>query len=147
MASGIVLDTNLLSLLAATDKLDLIQRLAKQPLYVTAAIEQELQVGVDKNVPKLQAVLALIQAGQIQVLVPSESEQALMAAFPNKLALGEAEGIAICQQRNMIFITRDRKAANYCDRMGITCIRLRALLEQFQQAGLLTLLEVETILS
>ena len=147
MANGIVLDTNVLSLLAAADKLDLIQRLAKQPLYVTTAIERELRVGVEKNVSKLQTALDLLLSGQIQVLAPSETEQALMATFPNKLAAGELEAIAICQQRHMTFITRDRKAANYCDRIGIPCIRLKVLLEQFQQSGLLTPSEVDAISS
>ncbi|MBV7337722.1 PIN domain-containing protein [Chloroflexi bacterium TSY] len=144
---GIILDTNVLSLLASANQLDLLQQLAASPLYITPAIQKELLAGLEKGVHEIQEALNWVNTRQIQVLKLETAEDAMMAGFPNQLALGECEAIAICSQRNMMFITRDRKAANYCDRTGVSCIRLKVLLSQFQKAGLLTQTEIEQILT
>jgi len=144
--NGLVLDTNVLSLLAAASKLTLLQEVATTPLYITPRIAEELHIGIAKGVSMLNNVLDLMYTGQIQVLQLTSAEKVMRSNLPNKLAQGEAEAIAICRQRNMVFITRDRKAANYCEREGISCIRFRDLLMQFQSAGLLTQQEVDAIL-
>ena len=74
-------------------------------------------------------------------------EKVRQARLPPKLGRGEAEAIAICRQRNMIFITHDRKAANYCLRESIGCIRLTDFLNQLLLAGLLSQMELDNILA
>jgi predicted nucleic acid-binding protein len=144
---GLVLDANVLSILARVDRMDLLWKFAKLSLYVSPVIYRELVAGVERGVDYLTEALRLIEEGRIQVLAPEWIEQQAMESLPASLAQGEAEAIILCRRRDMIFITHDRKAANYCDRSGIACIRLRALLALFQEASVLTEAEVQAILS
>ena len=145
--NGLLLDTNVLSLLAVANKLTLLQERATMPLYITPRIVEELHIGLSKGVLALGNVLALINTGQIQVLQLTSIEKVRQARLPPKLGQGEAEAIAICRQRNMIFITHDRKAANYCLRESIGCIRLTDFLNQLLLAGLLSQMELDAILA
>lgn len=85
--------------------------------------------------------------GHLEIISPTTTEKLSMSHLPPKLGVGEAEAIAVCQQRKMSFITHDRKAANYCDQTGIACTRLKALLVALQNAGILTASEVKEILA
>ena len=76
-----------------------------------------------------------------------QADQAFVASIPRKLALGEAEGIALCRRLDMIFVTHDRKAANYCERAGIRCLHFRTLVDALHRRGLLTDLELQQALA
>ena len=145
--NGILLDTNVLSLLALANKLSSLQLWANASLYVTPHIQQELVDGVTQGIVELEVIFDLIAIAHIQVLALTDTENTRLMHFPKKLGQGEREAIAVCRQRNMVFITRDRKAANYCDREGILCIRLHDLLNEFVAGGLLTALEAAHIVS
>jgi predicted nucleic acid-binding protein len=56
----------------------------------------------------------------------------------HKLGLGEAEGISLCRRLGMVFVTHDRKAANFCDRAGVKCLHFRTLIEALEKRGLLS---------
>lgn len=145
--NGIILDTNVLSSFATANKLSLLQGLTSASLYITPHIAEELNVGIKRGVSALTVVLALINSAQINVLQLTKTEKAMQLHLPKKLAQGEAEAIAVCRQRNLLFITHDRKAANYCDRKGIPCIRLKDLLQQMVLAGLLSQGEMDSMLA
>jgi predicted nucleic acid-binding protein len=145
--NGLVLDTNVLSSFSVANKLPLLQTITMAPLYITPYIVEELQAGIDKGVSTLTAVLTLITTAQISILQLTETERAMQLHLPKKLAQGEAEAIAVCRQCNMLFITHDRKAANYCDHEGIPCIRLKDLLFQLVLAGLLSQEEMGSMLA
>jgi hypothetical protein len=49
-----------------------------------------------------------------------------------------AEGISLCRRLGMVFVTHDRKAANFCDRAGVQCLHFRVLVEALEKRGLLT---------
>lgn len=61
-----------------------------------------------------------------------------IASLPRRLGLGEAEGIALCRRLDMVFVTHDRKAANFCDRAGVRCLHFRTLVDALQKQRLLT---------
>lgn len=145
VTNGLVLDTNVLSSFAVANKLPLLQTITTEPLYITPYIIEELYVGIDKGVSALTAVLTLVTVAQINVLQLTDTEKAMQLHLPKKLAQGEAEAIAVCRQRNLVFITHDRKAANYCDHEGIPCIRLKELLRQLVLAGLLSQGEMDSM--
>ena len=144
---GIIFDANVLSLLAKAGHLDLLSQVFTLPRYITPEIQSELDVGLRNGVSYLKDVLQLVDEGHLEIVSLTTKEKQAMSHLPPKLGAGEAEAIAVCQQRKMSFVTHDRKAANYCDRTGTACTRLQALLLALQNAGLLTDSEVEEILA
>jgi len=143
--NGYVLDTNVLSLFAKESYLNLLD-IASVSLYITPAIQQELEAGSQRGVGYLDDALALINLGKLQVLVPTQNDIHFMQTMPRKLAQGEREAIAICKRLDLILISHDRKALNYCDSTGINCIPLTDLLAEFQHMGVITASEVVQIL-
>lgn len=141
LVNGYLVDTNVLSLLARAGQLGLL-RYITVPLYITPTIKQELVIGIQRGVDYLNNALTLSENNTLQTLTPTEIDGQLVKRFPNKLGQGEAEAIAICRRLGMVFITHDRKAINYCDRIGVDCIPLTDLLEEFESAGVLTMTEI-----
>lgn len=144
---GVIFDANVLSLLAKESHLDLLPQFLALPRYITPAVQSELETGVRNGVSYLKDVLHLMDEGHLEIVNLTTNEKQAIRHLPPKLGVGEAEAIVVCQQRKMSFITHDRKAANYCDRTGIACTRLQALLLALQNAGLLTDSEVKDILA
>ena len=95
--NGYVLDTNVLSLFAKESYLNLLD-IASVSLYITPAIQQELEAGSQRGVGYLDDALALINLGKLQVLVPTQNDTHFMQTMPRKLAQGEREAIAICKR-------------------------------------------------
>ncbi len=143
---AVIFDTNVLSLFARVNHLNLLPQYFTVSLYITPAIQRELEVGIQNDVFYLKAALKLIRLGHLQVIRPKEVDRQFISNLPAKLASGEAEAIALCHRHNMVFVTYDRKAINYCDRAGISCIPLTDLLAEFQDAGLLTTSEIQRML-
>ncbi len=146
-SKGIIFDTNVLSLFAKINRLDLLEQLlatsfATIPLYITPTIHYELKIGFQNGVEYLEDILQFVQTGHLQIILLEKDDKLFMTNLPAKLAIGEAEAIALCHRLNLVFISHDRKAINYCKRAGINYIRLATLLVKFQNAGLLTTSEM-----
>jgi len=75
---------------------------------------------------------------QLQILSITGEDREYIASLPRKLGLGEAERIALCRRLDMVFVTHDRKAANFCDRAGVRCVHFRTLVDGLQRRGPLT---------
>jgi predicted nucleic acid-binding protein len=142
-----VLDTNVLSLFAKINRLDLLLQLAIGSLYLTPTIQLELEVGLDNGVEYLANALRLIHTGKLQVMPLNEIDRQFMRTLPNKLGDGEAEAIALCRRANLTLISHDRKVINYCKQEGINSIRLTTLVDQLKNADLLTEVEIRTMFS
>ncbi len=148
---GIILDTNVLSLFARVDRLDLLQRVfaaARSPIgfFITPAIYAELATGYERGVLYLAAPIQMVESGQVQVLDVLRADRLFISSLPARLATGEAEAIALCHRLNFVFVTHDRKAINFCERMGIPAIRLVSLLDRLRKAGLVTTDEIDRML-
>jgi predicted nucleic acid-binding protein len=146
-SNGYVLDSNVLSLFAKIERLDLLLQLTTVPLYVTPVIQSELETGVDNGVEYLANALHLIHTNRLQIIPLNEIDRQFMRALPSKLADGEAEAIALCRRMGLTLISHDRKALNYCVQEGIDALRLTALVNQLQNVGLLTETEIQTMFS
>ncbi len=149
--SGVVFDTNVLSLFARAGRLDLLQTILASArgsniFFITPAIHNELTAGYGKGVSYLADVLELVNSGQIQISQMLQADQLFIASVPARLAAGEAEAIALCHRLHLVFITHDRKAINYCERVGIPAIRLVSLLGRLEKAGLISRDEVRKML-
>ncbi|OQY44929.1 MAG: hypothetical protein B6242_11600 [Anaerolineaceae bacterium 4572_78] len=145
--NGVIFDTNALSIFAKVSRLDLIQQIFTVPLYVTPAIKQELQAGIDKGITYLSDAMQLIDSGKVGMLIPNRADKRYMPKLPNDFGPGETEGMPLCHRLNMTFITRDKKAINVCLRENIGCIPLTDLITIFEQAQLLTSYEVSDMLA
>jgi predicted nucleic acid-binding protein len=148
---GVLFDTNVLSHFAKIERLPLLVQAfatlhqAKQ-LYISSIIYQELTRGHQSGATHLQAALQLVTAGDLQIIYPSKADQQFIYSLPAKLAAGEAEAIALCYRLNLVFISQDRKAINFCERAGIASIKLGILLNRLQTVGLLTEAEITKML-
>jgi len=89
--------------------------------------------------------LARIDTGDLQVLQPTDADRDFGHNLPPKLGAGEVEAIALCRRLNLVFVSHDRKATNYCERAGIQSIKLVALVERLRRAELLTEYEVAVL--
>ena len=143
---AVLLDANVLSRLAKIGKADLLPTTLANRCTIAPAIYDELEAGVNAGVSYLRAVTAMVQQGKIRVLDLEVEDQQFIAAVPRKLARGEAEGIAICRRLGLVFITHDRKAANYCERVGVACLHFRTLVEALHKRGLFTDSEAQEVL-
>lgn len=135
---SLLLDANVLSRLAQIGKADLLPATLPNRCTISPTIYRELEAGVNSGVPYLQLVTALVHRGEIRVLDLEDEDQQFIVSMPRKLGRGEAEGIAICKRLGTVFVTHDRKAANYCERAGVVCLHFRALIEGLHKRGLLT---------
>lgn len=150
--TGILFDTNVLSLFAKIKRLSLLLQVfadahrAKQ-LYVSPAIRRELEIGLRHGADYLQDAVQLIEDEVIQVVPPTRADQQFIHSLPAKLAAGEAEAIALCHRLNLVFISHDRKAVNFCERMGIPSVKLEVLVHRLEAAGGLTKAEIAEMLA
>lgn len=150
--NGVLFDTNVLSHFAKIERLPLLLQAfadvhrAKQ-LYISPTIQRELETGVQHGASYLQGALQIIEDEDIQIIHPSKADEQFIHSLPAKLAAGEAEAIALCHRLNLVFISHDRKAINYCERMGISSVKFEVLLNRLKVAGLLTESEIAEMLT
>jgi predicted nucleic acid-binding protein len=147
LLEGYVLDTNVLSKLAKANQLNLLHQLTTVPLYITPHIQQELEVGLKHGVSYLLKALQLVDTGELELISPTSAERGGIKKWPAKLGLGEIEAIALCRKRNLVFISHDSRAIKYGEWLGVGCLPLTDLLEEFANAGLLTTSDVASILA
>lgn len=149
--NGVLFDTNVLSHFARIERLGLLLQAfadlhqARQ-LYISLAIQQELETGLQRGAMYLQAALQMAENGDVQLIHPIRDDQQLIDNLPAKLAVGEAEAIALCHRLHLVFISHDRKAINYCERAGISSIKFEVFIRRLQVAGLLTESEIAEML-
>lgn len=135
---AVLLDANVLSRLARVRQADVLPKVFPGRCYLAPAIYHEIEAGVEVGVEYLEEVIALVRQERLRVLGIEEEDRDYIASLPRRLGLGEAEGIALCRRLDMVFVTHDRKAANFCDRVGVRCLHFRTLVDALQKQGLLT---------
>lgn len=143
----ILLDANVLSRLAQIGRENLLPQIFPGRCTIAPAIYDEITAGIERGIAYLVTAATLVEQGEIRLLSLEQVDREFVASVPRKLAHGEAEGIALCRRLDMIFITHDRKAANYCERAGVRCLHFRTLVEALHGRGLLTDLELQQALA
>ncbi len=125
----IISDTNILSSLAACESLSLLSRLFPDAvIYIPPAVEQELQVGVNRGQTYVNLVLRAIAIGDIQILDLSAQEREIIPTLPGKLNLGEREAIILAQSRGAPLLSNDKRAGRYCQQHNVEVVDLSDLL-------------------
>jgi len=135
---AVLLDANVLSRLARVHQTDVLLEAFPDRCYLAPAIYHEIEAGIEVGVKYLEEVVALVGRGALRTLDVEEVDREYIASLPRKLGLGEAEGIALCHRLDMVFVTHDRQAADFCDQAGVRCLHFRTLVEALQKRRLLT---------
>lgn len=143
----VLLDTNVLSRLAEIGRLDLILQVFPGRCFISPAIYDEITAGVNNGITYLQAIEEIVAQGGVQVVDLNQADLEFVTTVPRKLARGEAEGIAICRRLDMVFVTHDRKAANFSEHVGISCLHFRSLIEALRRRNLLSEQEADEALA
>jgi predicted nucleic acid-binding protein len=146
---SVLLDTNIVSIFAELDKLDLLVRVLHQhQLQVAPTVYKELSVGLNRGHIFLQQALDLIgEDKQIHVVSLMQEEANLLRMLPAWLGSGEAESIVICQSRSGIFTSFDRKAVDYCRNNSISVFTLNDILAALWVGKIVSKDEVRTIIA
>ena len=135
----ILSDTNILSTFAKIDRLSLLLQLFERAkMGVVPAVYEELQKGVSSGYVPLQAAIALIQQGQIALLVPTAQEIFEKDDLPDSFDAGERETLAVAKSRRYPILTNETHVKNWCKRAGIGYWDLPGVLRALWRTKLLT---------
>jgi predicted nucleic acid-binding protein len=134
----ILLNTTVLSNLAAVNRLDLLT-LLQDKLYVASAVYEEAQLGLAEGHVFLSHVDAALDGGVLSlVTLENEAELKHYRAMPRKLHRGEAMSLAIARCRDWRFLTDDRAARAYAKQLGVDYSGTLGLLTYAIREGRLT---------
>lgn len=135
----ILADTNMLSTFAKIRELPLLMQLFRDERFgVVPAVHEELQNGVNKGYVALQAVIELIQQGQLDLVVPNAGEIFAKGTLPTSFDEGERETIAVATSKAYKVLTNERLVKNWCKKTDITYWDLPGILRAFWRTTLLT---------
>ncbi|MDM8527742.1 hypothetical protein QUF58_05950 [Anaerolineales bacterium HSG24] len=144
----IISDTNILSSFAACDSLPLLFRLfSRSEICIPPAVQDELQVGLKYGKTHLNIALKEIFENRIQRLPLSSNEQEFSQNLPKNLKIGEREGIALAQNRKLLFLSNDKQAVRYCHRYGILANDLVDILRLLWTRRIISKHEVKVIIN
>ena len=135
----VLIDATVLSNLAAVERLDLL-RLLSDALYLASTVYEEIQQGVEEGYEFLAGIDTALESGLFSlVTLEGENEWHTYRAMPDTLQRGEAMSLAIARGRGWRFLTDDRAARMYAERLGVSYSGTLGLLRYAVQKGHLTL--------
>ena len=142
-----LIDTTVLSNLASVARLDLLD-LLQDTIYLTSAVYEEVQRGLEEGYEFLSRVNQALDSGLLLlVTLEREEEWHRYRAMPDKLQRGEAMSLAIACCRGWRFLTDDRAARMHTRRLSVSCSGTLGLLCHAVQRGYVTLEKGNTLLA
>jgi predicted nucleic acid-binding protein len=131
----VILDTDILSLFAKTESLDLLLHLFQvEHLLITQGVFNELLIPLDYGYEFPRLIFPL---SKIISLSQSEIEIYEILRLQGQVSSADAEQIAVCQNRQWIYVTMDKVAAGLALHYNVTNVDLYTLLKALQQSQLL----------
>jgi len=125
----ILLDTNILSTFAKIDDVEFLFELTKRDvLFISTSVMHELEDALAVGLDFVTSVMQLIDIGRISILSMDYDESKWSMALPPSFGKGERDTLAVCNSRNGIIFTNERKVANYCKRQSIAFMDLPMIL-------------------
>lgn len=142
----VLIDATVLSNLAAVKRLDLLKLLGDE-LYLASAVYEEIQKGLEEGYEFLAEVdKALDEEIFTLTTLEGEDEWRLYRTMPDKLHRGEAMSLAIALHRKWGFLTDDRAARRYADRLKVPYSGTLGILLFAIRKGVLTLEKADELL-
>ncbi len=134
--SGLLLDTDILSMFAKVDALDLlVQLLGCDQLPVTLGVFNEIAAPLEFGYDYPAKVFAVVE---VILMKPEEFNLCECLRLEGRVSLTDAEMIAICQSRGWRFVTMDRVATRRAAERNVVTMDLQALLKGIWAKGLLS---------
>jgi len=144
----VLVDTDILSIFSKIERLPLLYAVFDQEeLYIAAAVENEIKIGVSKGFSFSNAIIELNTQGRIQIQQPTNTDKIYMDSLPDSLALGERESMAICKRLTALFVSNERRVKHHCQVNGIRCTNLNEILRTLWELGILPLSEVRKVVT
>lgn len=138
----IVLDTDILSMFAKIDSINLLSLLFEEKAVITPRIRDEILAPLSYGYTFPQAVVSTIKTVP---LTHEALEEYVRDQEDVTLGRGELEAIAYCKAEKCTFVTNDRKAREFAKAEGVSVISLQALLKALWKKELKTKEEVREI--
>lgn len=135
---AVVCDASPLVYLARLEQVGLL-RLLYEAVLVPPAVWQEVAVG-GLGLPESAHLRSAVEAGWIRVEAPARVEERL-SEFPRQLGRGEAEAIALAQERMAVLLTDDRLGRKLAEALGLEVTGTIGLLIRAKRLGHLTRVE------
>ena len=139
----IVFDTDILSMFAKIDAVDLLKRLFDEKAVITPKIRDEISVPMEYGYTFPLKVILTIKTVPLSNQALEEYER-----FRENLSLGkgELESIAYCKIERGIFATNDIKAREFAKSEGVSVISLQAILKALWKKKIKSKDEIKQIL-
>ena len=122
----VVFDTDILSMFAKVDAIDLLKQLFDEKIVITPKIRDEISMPLDYGYTFPLKVISEIKT----VPLSNEALRGYGKLQENlSLGKGELECIAYCKVEKCIFATNDIKAREFAKQEGVSVISLQAILK------------------
>ncbi|HEY68399.1 MAG TPA: hypothetical protein G4N97_09040 [Thermoflexia bacterium] len=142
-----LLDTNILSVFARLDRLELLFQVLDAPLAVSPNVRREVRDGLALGYESLRPAVELIESGQLQVVSIGDAEREFLARIPFRPEKGEADSLAWCLANAGTFVTNDKRAARRASDLGVHIVRQRDILRRLWVRGVLSVGQVRALLA
>jgi len=139
----VVLDTDVLSMFAKINAVDLLKDLFGEKAIITPKIKDEISVPLEYGYTFPLKVISTIESVPLSNEVLEEYGRLQKSL---SLGKGELEAIAYCKVEKCIFVTNDIKAREFAKSEGVSVISLQAVLRALWKAKIKSKEEVRQIL-
>lgn len=139
----VVFDTDVLSMFAKIDAVDLLKDLFGEKAIITPKIKDEISVPMEYGYTFPLKVISTIESVPLSNDVLEEYGRLQKSL---SLGKGELEAIAYCKVEKCIFVTNDIKAREFAKSEGVSVISLQAVLRALWKAKIKSKEEVRQIL-
>jgi predicted nucleic acid-binding protein len=140
----IVVDTTVLSNLARADRLSLLEALYGQVL-VPSQVHDEILRGIAAGYDVLKAADESTEAEWMAF--ENRPERTLFKSLLGVIGYGEAAGIAIAKERDLLFFSDDRKARRVAQDQGVEISGTLGMLKLAVEEGMLSVGEADEVLN
>ena len=142
----IVVDTTVLSNLARANRTNLLEKLHVQ-IAIPSQVHEEILKGIAARYDFLEEADMIVEADWVKLVVlENESERTFFRNLLDVVGYGEAAGIAIAKERNLVFFSDDRKARRVAQDHGVEISGTLGMLELLVEEGKLSIGERDEIL-
>ncbi|MEA1911326.1 MAG: DUF3368 domain-containing protein [Spirochaetota bacterium] len=139
-------DTVALSNFALVNRLDLLNILHPDQLFITTEVVDEISAGISSGFKPLQGIPDLITDNIFYLHSLSSTERQLYTSLLVNLGAGEASSIAAAKTAKGIVVTDDKLARNVCRETGMELTGTIGILKKLCVRDILQSLDADNIL-
>jgi predicted nucleic acid-binding protein len=140
----VIIDTDILSMFAKVDAVDVLEEFLGTGVVMTPAIRDEISIPLQYGYTFPTSVLSRISVAPLRGRAWQEYER--LRTIVSSLGKGELEAIAICRAEGALFATNDSTARRFAQGQGVQVISLQAILRGLWQSGMRSKMEVNGLL-